>query len=158
MTARERIDAAIAARDKATPGPLEVVFKGTIGKYVVEKQESGVHRQLAYCGLSDALLIAAAPDLVDEVIRLRKEVVEYQMALAGAEALVLSHEGTIEKRDREIEQLQKWQDDAFCHVEISRNYLSTELKTMKDDSSGVIDQLKQLKDEADRLIAEVQEE
>lgn len=72
MTAQERIEAAIAARDKATPEPLEVVFKGTIGKYTVEKQEGGVHKQLAYCGYSDALLFAAAPDLVDEVVRLRK--------------------------------------------------------------------------------------
>ena len=72
MTARERIAAAIAARDKATPGPLKVVFKGTIGKYAVEKQEGSVHRQLAYCGHADALLFAAAYDLVDEVIRLRK--------------------------------------------------------------------------------------
>lgn len=72
MTAHERIEAAIAARDKATPGPLKVVFKGTIDKYTVEKQEGGVHKQLAYCGYSDARLIAAAPDLVDEVIRLRK--------------------------------------------------------------------------------------
>ena len=72
MTARERIDAAIAARDKATPGPLKVVFKGTIGKYAVEKQEGSVHRQLAYCGHADALLFAAAYDLADEVIRLRK--------------------------------------------------------------------------------------
>ena len=72
MTAKERIDAAIAARDKATPGPIKVVFKGAIDKYTVEKQEGGVHRQLAYCGYSDALLFTAAPDLVDEVIRLRK--------------------------------------------------------------------------------------
>ena len=72
MTTRERIDAAIAARDKATPGPLKVVFKGTIGKYAVENQEGSAHRQLAYCGHADALLFAAAYDLVDEVIRLRK--------------------------------------------------------------------------------------
>ena len=71
MTIRERIDAAIAARDKATPGPLKVVFKGTIGKYTVGKQEGGVHKQLAYCGYSDALLFSAAPDLVAEVVRLR---------------------------------------------------------------------------------------
>lgn len=72
MTAKERIEAAIAARDKATPGPLKVVFKGAIDKYTVEKQEGGVHKQLAYCGHADALLFTAAPDLVDEVIRLRK--------------------------------------------------------------------------------------
>lgn len=72
MTSHERIDAAIAARPQATPGPLEVVFKGAIDKYTVEKQEGGVHRQLAYCGYSDASLFAAAPDLADEVIRLRK--------------------------------------------------------------------------------------
>ena len=71
MNAQERIEAAIAARDKATPGPLEVVFKGAIDKYTVEKQEGGIHKQLAYCGYSDALLFAAAPDLVDEVVRLR---------------------------------------------------------------------------------------
>lgn len=72
MTTQEHIAAAIAARPQATPGPLKVVFKGTIGKYTVEKQEGGVHRQLAYCGYFDALLFAAAPDLVDEVVRLRK--------------------------------------------------------------------------------------
>ena len=72
MTAKERIEKAIAARSQATPGPLKVVFKGAIDKYTVEKQEGGIHKQLAYCGYSDALLFSAAPDLVDEVIRLRK--------------------------------------------------------------------------------------
>ena len=140
MTAQERIDAAMAALEIAKTNISECAFEDIDN--IIEAGKV----------VGDATF-----DLADEVVRLRKEVVEYQMALAGAEALVLSHEGTIEKRDREIEQLQKWQDDAFCHVEISRNYLSTELKTMKDDSSGVIDQLKQFKDEADRLITEAQE-
>ena len=72
MTSKERIDAAIAARDKATPGPFEVVFRGTLGMYSVRKTDGSVHKQLAYCGFFDASLFAAAPDLADEVIRLRK--------------------------------------------------------------------------------------
>lgn len=72
MTAHERIEAAIAARSQATPGPFEVVFRGTLGMYSVRKTDGSVHKQLAYCGFFDASLFAAAPDLVDEVILLRK--------------------------------------------------------------------------------------
>ena len=140
MTAQERIDAAIAALDLARTDINECDYENIDN--IIEAGKV----------VGDATF-----DLAAEVIRLRKEVVEYQMSLTGAEALVLSHEGTIEKRDAEIKRLRKWQDDAFCHVEISRNYLSTELKTMKDDGNGVIDQLKQFKDEADRLITEAQE-
>ena len=86
MTSKERIEAAIAARPQATPGPLKVVFKGAIDKYTVEKQEGGIHKQLAYCGRADALLFAAAPDLVDEVVRLRKWQQEAVRWLEGARA------------------------------------------------------------------------
>ena len=79
MTAHERIDAAIAARDKATPGPWKAeLCLG--GSYVIDNtlpETRGKVRRIAevYGHLStpsDARLIAAAPDLVDEVIRLRK--------------------------------------------------------------------------------------
>ena len=79
MTARERIDAAIAARPQATPGPWEAeLCLG--GSYVIDNtlpENGGKVRRIAevYGHLStpsDARLIAAAPDLVDEVILLRK--------------------------------------------------------------------------------------
>lgn len=139
MTSNDRIEAALAALDKVSPGEW-----GTISNSVdiLTKYQKSAHQESAQVvskidslvwlvatmnpkepAIANATLIAAAPDLAAEVVRLRE-----------------------------------WKDDAFCHVEISRNYLSTELKTMKDDGSGAIDQLKQLKDEADRLIAEAEGE
>lgn len=79
MTAKKRIEAAIAARDKATPGPWKAeLCLG--GSYVIDNtlpENGGKVRRIAevYGHLStpsDARFIAAAPDLVDEVIRLRK--------------------------------------------------------------------------------------
>ena len=79
MTTHERIEAAIAARDKATPGPWKAeLCLG--GSYVIDNtlpETRGKVRRIAevYGHLStpsDARLIAAAPDLVDEVIRLRE--------------------------------------------------------------------------------------
>lgn len=79
MTSKERIDAAIAALEKATPGPWKAeLCLG--GSYVIDNtlpENGGKVRRIAevYGHLStpsDARLIAAAPDLVDEVIRLRK--------------------------------------------------------------------------------------
>ena len=73
MTARERIDAAIAARDKATPGPWEVVFiKDSSFGYVIYGDTGDIGRLISHSRGRDLRLIAAAPDLVDEVIRLRK--------------------------------------------------------------------------------------
>ena len=79
MTAQERIDAAIEALPQATPGPWKAeLCLG--GSYVIDNtlpENGGKVRRIAevYGHLStpsDASLIAAAPDLVDEVIRLRK--------------------------------------------------------------------------------------
>ena len=133
MTAKERIKAAIAARDKATPGPLEVVFKGTIDKYTVEKQEGGVHKQLAYCGHADALLFAAAPDLVDEVVRLRKIITTLskranKLELDGVARMTAEERGKwldkqceeLEMRDENISEgyglERKWFAEAQDHV------------------------------------------
>lgn len=74
MTAHERIDAAIAARSQATPGPWEAL----LSKGMVYGHTSG--SPVSVSGISwpaepaeaNTILIAAAPDLVDEVIRLRK--------------------------------------------------------------------------------------
>lgn len=44
MTSKERIDVAIAARPQATPGPFEVVFRGTLGMYSVRKTDGSVHK------------------------------------------------------------------------------------------------------------------
>ena len=120
----DHIEAALAAMDKVTPGPWCSHYIHDLLRIGRKSLDITTDCDCLYePDENDATLIAAAPDLAAEVIRLRK-----------------------------------WQDDAFCHVEISRNYLSTELKTMKDDGSGAIDQLKQFKDEADRLIAEAEGE
>ena len=73
MTVHERIDAAIAARARATPGPWEAL----LSKGMVYGHTSG--SPVSVSGISwpaepaeaNTILIAAAPDLVDEVVRLR---------------------------------------------------------------------------------------
>ena len=72
MTEQElqQIEAAKAALDKATPGPWEVFFTGTIGKYVVEVSEKSVHKRIATTTQPNAILIAAAPVLVRRVQKL----------------------------------------------------------------------------------------
>lgn len=80
MTAHERIEAAIAALEKATPGEWTIRKRvDNSGDYpfpdydilaVAEWGPQGVAE--AHQNPFNAALIAAAPDLVDEVIRLRK--------------------------------------------------------------------------------------
>lgn len=72
MTAKERIEKAIEARSQAKPGPWKFVHGNKIidnsgevvamvaGKWKQDEMEANRN------------IIAAAPDLVDEVIRLRK--------------------------------------------------------------------------------------
>ena len=88
-SAHERIAAAIAARDKATPGPWHMIKQGGIkisptrvmpvffaicrdelapDGDISEICEVGGDHKSEY----DATLIAASPNLVDEVIRLRE--------------------------------------------------------------------------------------
>ena len=73
MTTKERINTAIAARDKATPGPWDVdVFEGN--EIIVANGTflAKLWLRKNWDTESNATLIAAAPDLVDEVIRLRE--------------------------------------------------------------------------------------
>ena len=69
-SAQERIDAAIAAREKATPGPWEAYHVSDHGLWCIAKTENGV---VIAPSNYNAAIIAAAPDLADEVARLRKE-------------------------------------------------------------------------------------
>ena len=87
MTAHERIEAAIAARDKATPGPWDVdVFEGN--EIIVANGTflAKLWLRKNWDTESNATLIAAAPDLATEVIRLRKWQQEAVRWLEGARA------------------------------------------------------------------------
>lgn len=112
---QQQIEAAKAAMDKATPGPLDVIFTGTMGKYLVEKTEGSVHKQLAYCGLDDALLFAAAPALARRVIELEDQLKKYELALAETEALVFSHEGHITKLESSLATIKSECADRAAH-------------------------------------------
>lgn len=72
MTTAERIEAAIAARGKATPGPWRVDRYGKI-----KSPKNSVYVGMVWAS-ANISIIAAAPDLVDEVIRLRAEIARLQ--------------------------------------------------------------------------------
>ena len=87
MTPRERVDAALAARDKATPGPWSIYHhregKRQFLQVDIGDKPSGRRPCIIFdsgfesCDLPkkerlmNARLIAAAPDLCDEVVALR---------------------------------------------------------------------------------------
>lgn len=114
MTEADQIEAAKAAMDKATPGPWAEPYydnyPGDRGWWVHNGVE-GSHEYAVAVTFEgnpkaeyDALLIAAAPALVRRVQELEAEgkylkdqLREYELALAGSDALVMSHEGHIAK-------------------------------------------------------------
>ena len=76
MTSNDRIEAALAALDKATPGR----WMPSIHQAVETEKPDGTIKTVCICSPIDATLISAAPDLAAEVIRLRKwqsEAVQY---------------------------------------------------------------------------------
>lgn len=109
----DKITAALAALDKATPGPWDAYHVNDKGLWCVAKNESGVTVDPS---VSNATLIAAAPDLVDEVIRLRKII-----ATLSKRANKLERDGvvrmTAEERvkwlDKQCEELEK-RDENIC--------------------------------------------
>ena len=71
MTSKERINAAIKVRGMATPGPWSIdSSRDDTGneRLVIRKPSSNTDREW----ISNITIIAAAPDLVDEVVKLRK--------------------------------------------------------------------------------------
>ena len=87
MTDRDnRIEAALAALDKVTPGPWSVIY-GAGDDY---SEVIANPRRLFVADVEtkdDATLIAAAPDLAAEVIRLRKWQSEAVLKLRGYHAV-----------------------------------------------------------------------
>ena len=64
----DRIEAALAALDKVTPGR----WMPSIHQAVETEKPDGTIKTVCICSPIDAILIAAAPDLAAEVVRLRK--------------------------------------------------------------------------------------
>lgn len=76
----DRVEAALAAFPKATPGPWEHT-NGIVWVPTHDNYGNTCQQKVAYAGTDDAPLIAAAPDLAAEVIRLREEVAKLKKAL-----------------------------------------------------------------------------
>ena len=64
----DRIEAALAALDRAAPGK----WMPSMHQAVETEKPDGTIKTVCICSPIDAILIAAAPDLAAEVIRLRK--------------------------------------------------------------------------------------
>lgn len=83
----DRIESALAELPEATPGPWNQIRpRGSNGFYYVDHEKPYLgFIATVYSNESDAILIAAAPDLAAEVIRLRAEVARIKTIIADCD-------------------------------------------------------------------------
>lgn len=85
MNSSDRVEAALAALPKATPGPWH---QGPYYQTDVESAQGTICECKPFetvRGRTNAILIAAAPDLAAEVIRLRAEVARIKTIIADCD-------------------------------------------------------------------------